>query len=247
MAQRVKGKCKFCGKEYTFSYMNKHLSTCEKRQSQLAAGTGKKQCGYYELAVYPSYSKDYWLFIEIKETATLQDIDGFLRDIWLECCGHLSAFTINGVSYEIEPYEDNFWGRPAKGMDCKLNTVLCKDMTFNYSYDFGSTTDLLITVVNYRIKDWKKEKLTILSRNNPYKYVCSECGKKPAEVICVECLWEGGDGFLCKKCAKTHGCGEEMQLDVCNSPRMGVCGYCGSEIYPDQFVPDTEMMEKDKK
>lgn len=26
----------------------------------------------------------------------------------------------------------------------------------------------------------------------------------------------------------------------CNSPRMGVYGYCGSERYPDQFVPDTD-------
>ena len=69
--------------------------------------------------------------------------------------------------------------------------------------------------------------------------ICSECGKNPAVYICTECFWEG-DGFLCEECSKTHACGEEMQLDVCNSPRMGVCGYCGSEIYPDQFVPDTE-------
>lgn len=29
-------------------------------------------------------------------------------------------------------------------------------------------------------------------------------------------------------------------LPVCNSPRMGVCDYCGSDIYPDQFLPDIE-------
>lgn len=30
----------------------------------------------------------------------------------------------------------------------------------------------------------------------------------------------------------------EYYLPVCNSTRMGVCGYEGSEVYPDQFVPD---------
>ena len=30
----------------------------------------------------------------------------------------------------------------------------------------------------------------------------------------------------------------EIWLPVCNSPRMGVCGYTGSSKYPDQFLPD---------
>ena len=54
-------------------------------------------------------------------------------------------------------------------------------MTIDYEYDFGSTTALMITVVNYRIGYWAKEKVTILSRNNPYVFLCSQCGEKPAE------------------------------------------------------------------
>lgn len=59
----------------------------------------------------------------------------------------------------------------------KLSTVLREGMTFRYEYDFGSTTELMITVVNYSKKALKKEKLTLLSRNNPHEYLCSECGK----------------------------------------------------------------------
>ena len=73
-------------------------------------------------------------------------------------------------------------------MNYKLKSLLKKGMTFDYEYDFGSTTELMITVVNYRTGFWKKDKLTIL----------------------------------------------------CNSPRMGVCAYEGSDLYPNQFVPDTE-------
>ena len=62
-------------------------------------------------------------------------------------------------------------------------------MTIDYEYDFGSTTALMITVVNYRIGYWAKEKVTILSRNNPYVFLCSQCGEKPAVSICLECAW----------------------------------------------------------
>ena len=191
MAQKIKGKCKFCGKQYTFSYMNKHLPTCKEHPSQSAAGTGMKQCGYYELAICSAYSKNYWMFIEVKETATLRDIDTFLRDIWLECCGHLSAFYINDVTYDIAPDDDYGWGEPTESMNCKLSEVLYKDLTFVYRYDFGSTTTLALKVFDYQIKNWKKEKLTILSRNNPYDYMCEECGKKPATLICTICYCSG--------------------------------------------------------
>lgn len=237
MAQRIKGKCKFCGKEYAFSYMKKHLPTCRERQKPMGVENGMKQCGYYELTVCFAYNKDYWLFIEIKETATLSDLDNFLRDIWLECCGHLSEFDINGVKYESDP-DENHWYEPVKSMNCKLSEVLVKGMTFEHRYDFGSTTRLVITVEDYMIKNWKKEKLTILSRNNPHVHICEDCGEKPAVALCMMCYCEGGYGFLCEDCSRTHSCGEEMQLNVCNSPRMGVCGYNGSERYPDQFVPD---------
>ncbi len=237
MAMRTKGKCKYCGKEYTFSYMNKHLSACEERKKKWLEETGSKKCGYFELAICPTYNRNYWLYVEVKETATLRDVDCFLRDIWVECCGHLSSFNIDGTSYDVEPQDAFLWGEPAKSMNCKLKTVLEKGMTFGYEYDFGSTTELMITVVNYRVGNNRKEKLIILSRNNPIEVLCDECGKKPAAHICMECFYEGS-GWLCEDCAETHECGEDMLLPVCNSPRMGVCGYCGSNVYPDQFVPD---------
>lgn len=245
MAQRTKGKCKYCGKEYTMGYMNQHLPKCKERQNILAEEKGTRSCGYFELAISSRYSKTHWLFLEVRENAELKDLDAFLRDIWVECCGHLSAFHIDGESYEVVP-ADRLWGEPSKSMKYQLKTLLEKGMTFYYEYDYGSTTELMITVVNYRIGRQHKEKITILSRNNPPVYECEECGK-PAAVICMECHWEGG-GYLCEECAETHECGEEMQLDLCNSPRCGVCGYCGSDVYPDQFLSDPELeVEKVKK
>ena len=146
---------------------------------------GSKKCGYFELSIYGKYSKQYWLLIEIRDDATLKDLDSFLRDIWVECCGHLSSFEIEGVSYDVTPDEDSFWGEPAENMNHKLKTVLETGMKFSYEYDFGSTTELMIEVCGYREGFRKREKLTLLSRNNPPEYLCDECGERKATAICT--------------------------------------------------------------
>lgn len=240
MSTQTKGKCKYCGKEYTKAYMLKHLESCKKRKMKLAEEEGSKKCGYYDIFISDKYDKNYWMIIEINENATLRDLDSFLRDIWLECCGHLSSFEIAGVNYDVIPSDDFEWGPPAKSMDCKLKSVIEKGMMFGYEYDFGSSTDLTLNVRDYKLLGERKERLVILSRNNPLQFICSDCHKKPATVVCTECFYSGDEGFLCDDCRTTHECGEEMQLDVCNSPRMGVCGYCGSTLYPDQFLPDED-------
>lgn len=63
------------------------------------------------------------------------------------------------------------------------------------------------------------------------------CGTKSAVYVCPECVYEG-NGWLCENCAKTYEYKEEMLLLVCNSPRMGVCSYCGSDTYLDQIIRD---------
>lgn len=84
--------------------------------------------GCFELLITDKYDKDYWLIVLIKETATLKELDQFIRDIWVECCDHLSSFTINGEEYESVSQEDNFWGLRSKSMDYKLKkSTLCRN------------------------------------------------------------------------------------------------------------------------
>lgn len=238
MAKQTKGKCHFCNAEYTKSGMIKHLLSCKEWMKVLDAEKNKKSCGYFTLLVNGKYNKDYWLVIDCKEDAKLIDLDQFLRDIWLECCGHLSAFKINGISYDCSAADADIfaspWDEPAESMDYKLNQVLEKCMKFEHEYDFGSTTELVITVSDYAVRPWKKDKITLLSRNNPVEYVCSECGKMTAVSICTKCIYEE-NGFLCEACETEHECGEEMLIPICNSPRCGVCGYTGSEKYGNEM------------
>lgn len=249
--KQIKGLCKYCGKEYAKSGMLRHLDSCKERQKALAEEKGRK-CGYYELVIKSAFSNIYWLIVEIPDTATLADLDQFIRDIWVECCGHLSAFYIGDETYDSMPDEDFGWGKPSKDMKIQLRKVLSEGMEFQYEYDFGSTTELTLEVKGYRTGKSEGKGVTILSRNEPPEFVCNVCGKKPAKWIDVYELYNGGDAFWCDDCvkeAKQAGDDEELEelSKLCNSPRAGVCGYNGSSVYPEVFVPDKIAAEEKKK
>ncbi len=244
MAIRTKGFCRFCGKEYTKSGMIKHLKTCKERVSAKQETSKKKKTGAYDLAISDRYNSDYWLIVEIRENAALSDLDQFIRDIWVECCGHLSCFTINGISYEELPDDDfDLWGDEAESMEIELKKILSTGMNFTYEYDFGSTTELVIQVIDHVEEYLEKDNVTILSRNNSFHVLCNRCKEKEASWFSAEEMYYGSgeNAYLCDECREALEEEEEdefeMYLPVCNSPRMGVCGYDGSSKYPDQFIP----------
>ena len=174
--------------------------------------------------------------------------DKFIRDIWVECCEHLSAYEINGISYERYPDEDYLWGTPARNMNYRLRDVVKVGDSMSYEYDFGSTTDLILNVHSYREGVRKEDGIVILSRNNPVEIICSQCGKNKAKWVNPESYYEG-EPFWCEKCLEEdyadedESYGTEYMLPICNSPRMGVCGYEGSMKYPDQFEPDKDKLQ----
>ena len=141
-SQKNRGKCYICKKEFTKAGMKKHLSICNN------LGTGKTK--YYLIKVEDYYDKSYWLYLQVKTNITLNELDDFLRDIWLECCGHLSSFTIDDVIYDkVFNEDDSFFFNDNEDMsDFRLIEVISKNSTFIHEYDFGSTTKLKLTVVD---------------------------------------------------------------------------------------------------
>jgi len=233
MSKRTKGTCKYCGKVYTKTHMVKHILACNQRQKAIVVTENEKKACCFLLLISGTYRSQYWLVVDVKDTITLKDLDQFLRDIWLECCGHLSGFNIEGITYESHPEAYMGYGIKAMGMDNKLIKVIEPGMSFQHEYDYGSTTTLTITVLDHYKAPAKREKVTVLSRNHPVQYVCDECEEKTATMICMECAYEGY-GFLCDDCQEGHECGEEMLSHLYNSPRSGVCGYEGSNKYPEE-------------
>jgi hypothetical protein len=130
--------------------MTKHLATCPARADAFAAaeaGKGSAQALYHLTVSTPSSSL-FWLQLEMNGSATLEALDDYLRAIWLECCGHLSAFKIGGRSY-TQIFNDGMGEPSDRSMKVRADKVLSPGMAIPYEYDFGSTTELLITVQTY--------------------------------------------------------------------------------------------------
>jgi hypothetical protein len=96
------GTCALCGYHSSKGGLTRHLKSCPGQHDQ---GKGKSE-KLLPLRLEDAESLLYWLDLEIKASATLRDLDQFLRDIWLECCGHLSMFKIGNTHYNIYQDED---------------------------------------------------------------------------------------------------------------------------------------------
>src|SRR5260370_37893824 len=95
--QTSKGMCTFCHRELSKAGMTRHLASCEQRAiAQAGTGSGQKaqKTRTFHLMVEGYRLPMYWMHLEVVAGTTLATLDQFLRDTWLECCGHLSAFEI---------------------------------------------------------------------------------------------------------------------------------------------------------
>ncbi len=210
------GKCFFCKQTFSQKGMSRHLA---KHLSDKEEYDGTTE---FEILPYCHLQVDcgpYFLHLLIKESLSLKKLDDFLRHIWLECCGHLSAFTIK---------------REEINQKLKIGNVFHPKLEVNYEYDFGDTTQLRIKALNSYQLNMDNQNIVLLSRNEPLKIMCDKCGKYPAVSICTICNWDE-PSFFCEKCSKKHekecdDFADGAELPVVNSPRVGVCGYVGGDI-----------------
>lgn len=173
--------------------------------------------------------KEYWLDILINENFTLRDLDDLIRGVWVECCGHLSNFRIDGVKYEVSIDEDFFIFEKAETMDIALKDVLKRGQKISYEYDYGTPTDLEITVKAHK-KGNTLDQFWVVGNNDDLKHKCTYCKKRKAIYIDPSTVYEESPKFICKRCFEELE-DEEIDdiywLNVCNTPRMGVCGFDG--------------------
>lgn len=199
MASGSKGNCYICGKTAG--------KTAIKNHALKDHNVGGEPC--LLLKAEGAYDKDYWLFFSVSLDASFSVVDKFLCEIWCECCGHMSAFRMGGREF---------------GKSRKLSALSIGD-TLLYEYDFGSTTEIIVTVVDEISRAKQREKVQLLARNVPPEEMCERCGA-PATVINA---WE--NELLCAECSESVE-DEAALLPVTNSPRSGECGYDGeSDIW----------------
>lgn len=204
---KYEGQCKFCKQDFTKKQIIDHLDKCEKRKKDISVKN-------LRLRIIDPYIKNFWLLVEVDNKAKLKDLDQLIRDVWVECCGHLSLF--------------GNYGNEIGKQRIIIETLNHRD-TVGYVYDFGSSTELTIEALgysNYQLSN--KKKVELVARNYLPLSNCTKCGERATQ-ICVACA-EEEPVFVCDKCAeKYHNEENEKEehylLPIANSPRSGVCGY----------------------
>ncbi len=232
MRQPSRGICTLCQGAFSKPSMARHLEICRQKVKEQASQQQWQKISTFHLVVEGSRFPLYWLHLEVATSTTLEVLDQFLRAIWLECCGHLSAFKIGNVHYceDEQLFDGEGWHGRKQPLQVALEQVLQPGQTGTYDYDFGSTTELTLKVLAAREVKTQGMAIRILARNMLPPIPCDGCGK-PATSACKQCLDEDHEqGYLCEMCAETHACEKEMvvRLRRVNSPRAGVCSYVGS-------------------
>lgn len=221
MFEEIMGQCIGCKKTYSNVQAARHLLTCNDVQKFLHAQS-PNELGYMLKVSCMDEPDTYWMYVTIPLGEKLSFLDQFLRDVWVECCGHISMFAIEDTFYCSDP------GPGEYSMKKKLNTILYPGLSFGYMYDFESPTDLHITVIGHPLTCSSKE-INILMRNEEPVFECENCGEQSDRVcdICFE--------TVCRACVPTHECVIDendtyMMLPLVNSPRTGICSYGGMRV-----------------
>jgi hypothetical protein len=215
--KQSRGNCTFCGREMAKGGLARHLSSCAQRQEAIRTAQQGTEQELYHLQVQGAWLSDFWLHLEIAGSAKLKDLDHYLRAIWLECCGHLSQFSVGG------------WQGGEIPQSTRIDKVFRPGIELTHIYDFGTSSETLIKAVGMRRgRPLTSHPIFLMGRNNPPEASCAECGQ-PAAWLCLECMYENDEpGLLCSQHAEVHpheDYGEPMPL--VNSPRAGMCGYVG--------------------
>ena len=209
---KTQARCIYCDKMFAGSGISRHLGT------HLAKMPPEDRSRSFHLR---AQAGPYFLNLLMDGDAHLDQLDDFLRGIWLECCGHMSQFGYERWRGEISK-------------SSKARRVFDKDVKLWYAYDFGSTTELEIKCIGvYPFSTKKEGGIKLLSRNERLDMPCESCGKAQATRFC-NAHYYGEEDMFCDKCAKKHEktCeeAEYAMMPVVNSPRLGVCAYDGGRI-----------------
>ena len=82
--------CKLCDKQISTRGMKKHLQKC----------VGIQNGGIVILFTsYNLFGKKHQLWVKAHNECTFFDIDKFLREHWVDCCGHASLINTNHMDF----------------------------------------------------------------------------------------------------------------------------------------------------
>jgi hypothetical protein len=209
-----KTECEYCHKKFGCRIIYDHYGDCLKTIYKDKSGI------LFRFFSHGITGEVYFIYAIIGKKCTFTNIDNFLKEIWCECCGHLSEFR-------------EFHDAPAKkiGKSTKITNYEVGDR-FMYEYDFGTTTTIFGEILEILDGEENNKKIELVKQNDQPQFSCVVC-KKDAEYF-----YNGSCPFLCEECKnkfkklmkKTDDVESNDEdftniTELSNSPRVGLCGY----------------------
>ncbi len=137
----TQGVCNNCKELISKKSAKSHVQEC------FAQNESYKTDAFLIKVQWPHKNPIYWIYLAVQFKSTLEHIDDFLRETWLECCSHLSQSTINHNKYSSFLEPDCYSIIEEFPMTISCDKILVPGLKFIHEYDFGSTTELLLEVV----------------------------------------------------------------------------------------------------
>ena len=194
----IPGICNVCQETLFGNEARSHIARCVEARygvrATRAALKGRRRTVHISVG---SPERPHWMELGVRADTTLNELDRFLRSVWLECCGHLSHFDVGGVVYSmmVPRPGDDFDFLPMdeheeqwRHMGRSVGTVIRPATWFEHQFDYGTTTDLelrhagefegLVQALSPS-QPWHGRKIVVLARNHPLQS-CRLCGR-PAQ------------------------------------------------------------------
>ena len=128
---KTNGTCPVCNSCFSKTKMKAHPELCKQKQAT-SSDKQKPTQKVFQILVEGGFLHEYRIYFKVPANIKLKRIDTFLRKTWVECCGHLSAFTIKKKTYNSIP--DEYGGDLS--MDYRLDELMGRSRIFKYEYDF---------------------------------------------------------------------------------------------------------------
>lgn len=172
----------------------------------------------------------YWLELSVPFTCSLQDLDQFIRKIWLETDESLSYFILNNKNYfsvDLFDGEDDFT------MQLKVDEILAVGQKFKYYFDRESTI-LSLDILGEACHD--SSQITLIKRNEDPKLLCSKCPALATHIRSTDKV------LLCPKCMNTDVSDELYAMSGCKTKAEKAEL---EELVEEQYEAEEEESEED--
>ena len=203
----IPGICHLCRQTVAGHRVRSHLQRCIEERAGLRPARTPRQRDGRRLSLKTAHlsvravERPHWLELGVRCDATLLELDAFLRAVWLECCGHLSNFQIDGNIYAVNVplpgsgrrFQPEYPGEEdLRHMGRTVNAAVLPLTRFRHEYDYGTPTELQLeyaAVYGELVQavapsqPWHGGRIVVLARNHPLRH-CLRCGA-PAHWKCA--------------------------------------------------------------